>query len=146
MTIFLIVKERQNKTKQKTFIKLDSNCFVSWPAGLKLLQYQNISSWTRTLSWTTLIKKTFFFRHNLLASLQRDSSVINLYDIQHTVVGTEEVEPSVLERVIVPGSPHNITSFSWHSSDENRLLAIALSGFNSVIPFLSIINEIQNFL
>ncbi|KAF5296730.1 hypothetical protein FQR65_LT10166 [Abscondita terminalis] len=67
-------------------------------------------------------------RHNLLASLQRDSSVIHLYDIQHTVVGNEEVEPSVLERVIVPGSPHNITSFSWHHTDENRLLAIALSG------------------
>ncbi|KAB0794498.1 hypothetical protein PPYR_11337 [Photinus pyralis] len=67
-------------------------------------------------------------RHNLLTSLQRDSSVITLYDIQHTFVGTEEVEPSVLERVIVPGSPHNITSFSWHHSYENRLLTIALSG------------------
>lgn len=67
-------------------------------------------------------------RHNMLAALTRDSSQLTLYDIQHTVVGTEEVEPSVLERVISPGSPHNITSFSWHKSDENRLLAIALSG------------------
>lgn len=68
------------------------------------------------------------FRYNLLSSLQRDSSVVNLYDIQHTMVGNEEVEPSVLERVIVPGSPHNITSYSWHSRDENRFLTIALSG------------------
>ncbi|KAJ8949341.1 hypothetical protein NQ314_008261 [Rhamnusium bicolor] len=67
-------------------------------------------------------------KFSLLASLQRESSVINLYDIQHTIVGNEEVEPTVMERVVVPGSPHNITSFSWHSKDENRLLTIALSG------------------
>lgn len=67
-------------------------------------------------------------KYNLLSSLQRDSSVINLYDIQHTMVGNEEVEPSVLERVVVPGSPHNITSYSWHERDENRFLTIALSG------------------
>lgn len=67
-------------------------------------------------------------KHNLLSSLQRESSVINLYDIQHTVVNNEEVEPSVLERVVIPGSPHNITSYSWHQNDENRFLAIAFSG------------------
>ncbi|XP_044266200.1 GATOR complex protein MIOS-B [Tribolium madens] len=67
-------------------------------------------------------------KYNLLGSLQKESSVINLYDIQHTVIGNEEVEPSVLERNVVPGSPHNIMSFSWHNSDENRFLTIALSG------------------
>jgi hypothetical protein len=67
-------------------------------------------------------------KYNLLGALQKDSSVINLYDIQHTVIGNEEVEPSVLERDVAPGSPHNIMSFSWHNSDENRFLTIALSG------------------
>lgn len=64
----------------------------------------------------------------MLGSLQKDNSVINLYDIQHTIIGNEEIEPSVLERVVDPKSPHNIMSFSWHSSDENRFLTIALSG------------------
>lgn len=66
-------------------------------------------------------------KYNLLSSLQRDSTVINLYDIQHTMIGTEEIEPSVLERVVVPGSPH-IASFSWHQTDENRFLTIGQSG------------------
>ncbi|XP_018335553.1 GATOR complex protein MIOS [Agrilus planipennis] len=67
-------------------------------------------------------------RHNLLASLQRDSSLINLYDIQQTIVGNEEVEPSILERVVIPNYSQNITSFSWHPTEENRLLSITLTG------------------
>lgn len=82
------------------------------------------------------------FRQNLLSALQRDSSIINLYDIQHVMVGNEEVEPIVLERVVIPGSPHNITSFSWHKTDENRLLTMALSGIN--FDNLSFISSIVN--
>lgn len=67
-------------------------------------------------------------KYNLLGALQKDSSVINLYDIQHTMVDNEEVEPSALERAVVPGSPHNISSFSWHFHDENRFSTIAVSG------------------
>nr|CAD7262749.1 unnamed protein product [Timema shepardi] len=67
-------------------------------------------------------------RHNLLGSLVRDSPALFLYDIQHTTVGNEEVEPSVLERSVIPGTGNNIASFSWHPSHENRLLAISLSG------------------
>lgn len=67
-------------------------------------------------------------KYSSLASLQRDSSVINLYDIKQTVVSTDELEPNVMERIVTPGSPHNITSFSWHATDENRLLTIAVSG------------------
>ncbi|VEN38722.1 unnamed protein product [Callosobruchus maculatus] len=66
-------------------------------------------------------------KQSALASLQRDSSVLDIFDIQHTS-SSEEAEPTVLERVITPGSPHNITSFSWHPTDYNRLLTIALSG------------------
>ncbi|KAK9890772.1 hypothetical protein WA026_012117 [Henosepilachna vigintioctopunctata] len=72
-------------------------------------------------------------KYNLLGTLQKDSSCIILYDIQRTLVGNEEIEPSVLERSVLPGSPHNITSFSWHRSDESRFLTIALSG--SIIDY-----------
>lgn len=74
------------------------------------------------------------FRQNCLSSLQKDSSVINLFNIQQTIVNNEEVDPTVMERVITPGSPHNITSFSWHNVDENRLLTIAVSG-NFIVKF-----------
>jgi len=67
-------------------------------------------------------------RHNLLGSLLRDSTAIHLHDIQYTVVGNDEVEPSVLERRVYPGTMNNITSFSWHPTHENRMLTIALSG------------------
>ncbi|GFG38305.1 hypothetical protein Cfor_12188 [Coptotermes formosanus] len=66
--------------------------------------------------------------HNLLGSLLRDSTAIHLHDIQYTVVGNDEVEPSVLERSVFPGTTNNITSFSWHPTHENRLLTIAFSG------------------
>lgn len=78
-------------------------------------------------------------RNNLLGSLQRDSTSIGLYDIQPTMVGNDEVEPSYLERAVLPGvtgvvgslpssTAGTITSFSWHPTHENRLLNISLSG------------------
>ncbi|KRT82735.1 WD40 domain-containing protein, partial [Oryctes borbonicus] len=66
-------------------------------------------------------------KQNLLGTLQRDLPSLNLYDIQQTIVGNEEVEPSAIERIVTPGL-HNITSFSWHPTDENRFLAISLAG------------------
>ncbi|KAL0278558.1 UNVERIFIED_CONTAM: hypothetical protein PYX00_000352 [Menopon gallinae] len=67
-------------------------------------------------------------RHNLLASLYRDSNIIMLHDMQMATVGTEDVEPILLERPIQPSSGHSITSFSWHRSVESRLLTISLTG------------------
>ncbi|XP_049939369.1 GATOR complex protein MIOS isoform X2 [Schistocerca serialis cubense] len=67
-------------------------------------------------------------RRNLLGSLLRDSCSINLHDIRHTVVGTDEVEPTLLERSVQPCSTHSITSFSWHPASENRLIAIDAVG------------------
>jgi hypothetical protein len=58
----------------------------------------------------------------------RDSTVIHLHDIQYTIVGNDEVEPSVLERSVYPGTANNITSFSWHPTHESRLLTVSLSG------------------
>lgn len=69
-----------------------------------------------------------FCRHNLLGALLKDSTAIHLHDIQYTVVGNDEVEPSVLERSVYPGTANNITSFSWHPTHESRLLTISLSG------------------
>nr|XP_023023937.1 GATOR complex protein MIOS [Leptinotarsa decemlineata] len=63
-----------------------------------------------------------------IASLQKESSSVNLYQIKQEMLNNEEHELHVMERSVVPGSPHNITSFSWHPTDENRLLTIALSG------------------
>ncbi|XP_026277027.1 GATOR complex protein MIOS-B [Frankliniella occidentalis] len=78
-------------------------------------------------------------RNNLLGTLQRDSTCIGLYDIQPTMVGNDEVEPSFLERAVLPGvtgvvggvqasAAGAITSFSWHPTHENRLININLSG------------------
>uniref|UniRef100_A0A0A9ZA57 WD repeat-containing protein mio n=3 Tax=Lygus hesperus TaxID=30085 RepID=A0A0A9ZA57_LYGHE len=63
-------------------------------------------------------------RNNLLGSLQRDSKSIYLHYIQQM----EELDHSVVERSIKPGVSGQITSFSWHPNDENRLLAITLTG------------------
>ncbi|RZF47041.1 hypothetical protein LSTR_LSTR012618 [Laodelphax striatellus] len=64
-------------------------------------------------------------RFNLLGSIQRDSAMINLHDVQQSV---DDTEPSVLERMVQPGPEAQLTSFSWHPKDENRLLAITLNG------------------
>lgn len=67
-------------------------------------------------------------KHNLLGALHKESSLIHLYDIQQSAVANEDFEPSVLDRTVVPGSSKNLTSFSWHETDENRLLTIASNG------------------
>lgn len=67
-------------------------------------------------------------RRSLLGSLVRDSPGIYLHDIRHTVMSNDEVEPSVLERCVQPCGTNNITSFSWHPTNENRMLTISLSG------------------
>lgn len=62
----------------------------------------------------------FFFYHS--------SGALHLHDIQHCGVGgSEETEPGALERTVAPpwSSP---TSFSWHPSHVNRLLAISQQG------------------
>lgn len=68
-------------------------------------------------------------RHNLLGSLQRDSNLIVLHDLQMATIGNEDVEPTLLERSIQPSSGHsNVTGFSWHPTTESRLLTISFSG------------------
>lgn len=81
-------------------------------------------TWCVTEVWLCL----FHNRHNLLGSLLRDSCALSLYHVQHTLVGNDEIEPTVLERSVQPGASNPITSFSWHPTHENRLLTIAQSG------------------
>ncbi|OXU30787.1 hypothetical protein TSAR_008781 [Trichomalopsis sarcophagae] len=69
-------------------------------------------------------------RHNLLGSLQKDSASLYLHDIQHYGGGGEDTEPGALERTIAPpwSLASNPTSFSWHPTHVNRLLAISQQG------------------
>lgn len=62
---------------------------------------------------------------DLLAALHKDSNIIHLYGVQHSVIGNDEVEPSVLEREIRLKTTPNLSSFAWHPSDEYRLLTIS---------------------
>ncbi|KAM0726260.1 GATOR2 complex protein MIOS-B [Formica fusca] len=64
-------------------------------------------------------------RRNLIGTLHKDSAGLHLFDIQYC--GAEDTEPGVLERVVLPPW-HSPISFSWHLTDENRLLAISLQG------------------
>lgn len=71
----------------------------------------------------------FIFRFNLIGITQRDCNAITLHDIQETATSSnEEVEPTVLERIVVPDLQQPILSFSWHNIDENRFLAIDING------------------
>ncbi|KAG8255982.1 hypothetical protein J6590_079341, partial [Homalodisca vitripennis] len=68
-------------------------------------------------------------RHNLLGSLQRDSAVIHLHDVQQSM---DETEPSVLERSVQPRGEETLTSFSWHPTHDNRLITTTLSVFSFI--------------
>lgn len=57
---------------------------------------------------------------------------LHLFDIQYC--GTEDTEPGILERVVLPPW-HSPVSFSWHLTDENRLLAISLQGIQYISLF-----------
>ncbi|XP_058794718.1 GATOR complex protein MIOS-B [Phymastichus coffea] len=79
-----------------------------------------------TLSQARQVSKVLWCptRHNLLGSLQKDSASLYLHDIQHCGPGGEDTEPGALERTIAPPWT-NPSSFSWHPSHVNRLLAIS---------------------
>ncbi|XP_059475462.1 GATOR complex protein MIOS-B isoform X2 [Neocloeon triangulifer] len=67
-------------------------------------------------------------RHNLLGTLNRDSSSLCLYDVQHAIVGDEE-ETAAIERFVTPGQAEvGLASFCWHPQHENRLIAVSQSG------------------
>ncbi|KAI0220830.1 GATOR complex protein MIOS [Lamellibrachia satsuma] len=67
-------------------------------------------------------------RCGLLACLAKDSPVIKLYDIQHTSVGPDELEPAVIERAVQPHEDQEVASFAWNHTHENRMMTISLAG------------------
>ncbi|XP_078376457.1 GATOR2 complex protein MIOS-B-like isoform X2 [Oculina patagonica] len=72
-------------------------------------------------------------RSGLLATLGKESPVVQLYDIQHASVASPaygvgyETEPSFIERSVKP-SQRAVSSFSWHPTQENHMLTISPSG------------------
>ncbi|XP_031568130.1 GATOR complex protein MIOS-like [Actinia tenebrosa] len=71
-------------------------------------------------------------RFGLLSTIARDSSVVQLYDIQHAQLGSSaynsyELDASVIERS-AKSSKTDISSFSWHPTHENRMLTISSNG------------------
>ena len=82
-----------------------------------------------TLSQTRQVTKVSWCptRRNLLGSLQKESGLLHLHDIQYCGAGGEDTEPEALERTIAPPWS-NPTSFSWHPNHVNRLIAISQQG------------------
>lgn len=72
-------------------------------------------------------------RSGLLATLGKESPIVQLYDIQHASVASPvygvgyETEPSFIERSVQP-SGIDVSLFSWHPTQENHLLTISPSG------------------
>ncbi|UYV67394.1 MIOS [Cordylochernes scorpioides] len=64
-------------------------------------------------------------RSNLLSCLTKDSSVIKLYDMKQVPTGPDEMEPAIMERTIEPLCGAICSSYSWHPTDESRLLAVS---------------------
>ncbi|XP_060561622.1 GATOR complex protein MIOS-like [Ruditapes philippinarum] len=67
-------------------------------------------------------------RPGVLAALCRDSSVVKLYDIRHSVVGPDELEPVTFERNIQPFRQHQVVHFAWHPTCENRIITVTPTG------------------
>lgn len=67
-------------------------------------------------------------RYNLLAAVAKDSNVLKVYDVQHTSISSDDVEPIVFERCLLPCGQNSLSSFAWHPSHENRLLLVMPTG------------------
>ncbi|XP_067931890.1 GATOR2 complex protein MIOS-B-like [Watersipora subatra] len=63
-------------------------------------------------------------RSGLLACLSRDSTAIQVFDIQHSFTRDYEYDLTVSGRPVETPYRDQIASFAWHPFDENRLLSI----------------------
>jgi len=99
-----------------------------------------------------LILNVFFLiciRSGLLACLEKDSSYIQLHDVHHAALSSEDgLEPAVLERRLYPaysptiipfgyhsGTSMSYSSFAWHPTEENCITTVNMNGllWNSVV-------------
>lgn len=81
-------------------------------------------------------------RSNILAVLLKDTNYLRLYDYKDFKNAKNEPEPAVVQRDISPFSfanPQIISSFSWHPSNESRMLVIST---NSSIKDFKVIDRI----
>ncbi|CAG2117837.1 unnamed protein product, partial [Medioppia subpectinata] len=70
-------------------------------------------------------------RSNMLASLIKDASGIKLFDIKDYVNANNDLEPTIIDRIINPYDLSNkskLSSFSWHPSHESRMIVVTPSG------------------
>ncbi|XP_023223348.1 GATOR complex protein MIOS-B-like [Centruroides sculpturatus] len=67
-------------------------------------------------------------RNSTLSSLARESSFIKMYNIQQVSIGSDEIEPTIVEHSVNPFGQHSLSSFAWHPGQENRMLTITHSG------------------
>ncbi|XP_050419216.1 GATOR complex protein MIOS-A [Patella vulgata] len=62
-------------------------------------------------------------RNGMLSVLCKDSPVVSMYDIEHSVLGSDDIEPVIRERNIESKMQRQyVSSFAWHPTKENRLL------------------------
>ncbi|KAL8558525.1 hypothetical protein ACOMHN_038849 [Nucella lapillus] len=64
-------------------------------------------------------------RSGVLTVLCKESPSLRLYDIRHAMMGTDDIEPVIIDRSVQPCGDLVVSSFAWHPKDENRLLAAA---------------------
>ncbi|XP_076467214.1 GATOR2 complex protein MIOS-like [Babylonia areolata] len=68
-------------------------------------------------------------RSGVLTVLCKDSPSLRLYDIRHAMMGTDDIEPVIIDRSVQPCGEVVLSSFAWHPKDENRLLAAANTNY-----------------
>ncbi|KAK3770064.1 hypothetical protein RRG08_043220 [Elysia crispata] len=64
----------------------------------------------------------------VLSILCKDSPTVKLHDIRHTIYGADDAEQASVERNIQPFGKVHLSSFAWHPTQENRLMAVLPSG------------------
>lgn len=67
-------------------------------------------------------------RTGILAVLCRDSSVVKLYDIRLSQIGNDDLEPVYFEQNIHPHRQHAVVYFSWHPTNDVRLMTVTPTG------------------
>ncbi|GFN83407.1 WD repeat-containing protein mio [Plakobranchus ocellatus] len=67
-------------------------------------------------------------KSGVLSILCKESPTVKLHDIRHSIFGVEDIEQASVERSIQPFGKTHLSSFAWHPTHENRLLAVLPNG------------------
>ncbi|KAH3795999.1 hypothetical protein DPMN_149563, partial [Dreissena polymorpha] len=63
-----------------------------------------------------------------LAVLCKGSTIVKLYDVRHSVTGTDDLEPVIFDRTLQPNRQHAVNYFAWHPTCENRISTLTPTG------------------